>query len=81
MTNLPNPKPRPGRGASDEFVHPNLERRTLWWLRCTGAMRADKTQRRDCDRPAEVVVGASAFPAMLTTRRKESSSPVGGGRA
>jgi hypothetical protein len=21
---------------------PNLKHRTLWWLRCTGAMRADK---------------------------------------
>jgi hypothetical protein len=25
MTKLPHPQTRPGRGASDEFVHPNLE--------------------------------------------------------
>jgi hypothetical protein len=43
MTKLPNPRTRPGRGASDEFVHPNLEHRTLWWLRRTGPMRADKS--------------------------------------
>ncbi|HEY0165663.1 MAG TPA: hypothetical protein VGB75_01355 [Jatrophihabitans sp.] len=42
MTKLPNPQPPPGRGASDEFVHPNLEHHTPWWLRCTGAMRADE---------------------------------------
>lgn len=34
------PRTRLGRGASDEFVPPNLEHRVLW-LRCTGAMRAD----------------------------------------
>jgi hypothetical protein len=35
MTKLPNPQNRPHGGASDEFVHPNLDHRTLWWLRCT----------------------------------------------
>jgi hypothetical protein len=43
MTKLPNPQTRPGRGASDEFVHPNLQHRSLWWLRCAGAMRVDKS--------------------------------------
>ncbi|MDT0262326.1 hypothetical protein [Jatrophihabitans lederbergiae] len=35
MTKLPNSRSRPNRGASDEFVHPNLEQRTLWSVRCT----------------------------------------------
>jgi hypothetical protein len=35
MMKLPNSRSRPNGGASDEFVHPNLEQRTLWSLRCT----------------------------------------------
>jgi hypothetical protein len=44
MTNLPNPQARHGRGASDEFVHPEPEPGAPHprWLRCTGAMRAAK---------------------------------------
>jgi hypothetical protein len=44
MTNLLNLQTRPGRGASDEFVDPNLVHRTpCGGLHRPGAMRADKS--------------------------------------
>jgi len=39
MTSYPTPEPGCGAGANS--FTPDLEHRTLWWLRCTGAMRAD----------------------------------------
>jgi hypothetical protein len=40
MSKLPNLKIH--RGVRGEFGRLNREHRTLWWLRCTGVMRADE---------------------------------------
>jgi hypothetical protein len=62
MTKLPNPEHRPARGASDEFVHPESGAPHS----CSGcaalALCGLTNPAAGCDRPAEVVVGASPSP-------------------